>query len=348
MISIAPFLAEPLEGALESPGGFAWWYVDLVDDAGNGIVLIPAWGLPFLPGRMGAARSSQSTSARTEASLVVSVYRAGRPVFYALQQGCADNMQSAPDCVRFDRTEFRFSPTSVDVDVDLDAPGGIVMGSVRIEGIPRAAVESPMRHARHEWSPLFGPATGAWDLRGSRGRMRGRGSAYVDRNAATTDLERLGFHRWFWARAQLPDRLRVGYAVWTSDGGLEAMLVDVHGDGRAEASPASVTHAPPRKNTWGLPWLPEVELRAGGRRMHCAVTHRPDESFFYQRTLSTVETEVGGVLGVAELCDVSRIDRPWSRPLVDMCVQRLDGPSSPWLPLFSGPADGRFRRLLRV
>ena len=35
---------------LASPGGFAWWYVDALDEQGNGIVCIWSWGLPFLPG----------------------------------------------------------------------------------------------------------------------------------------------------------------------------------------------------------------------------------------------------------------------------------------------------------
>ena len=35
---------------LDVAGGFAWWYLDLVDERGDGLVLIWSFGLPFLPG----------------------------------------------------------------------------------------------------------------------------------------------------------------------------------------------------------------------------------------------------------------------------------------------------------
>ena len=38
----------PLRGVLDTPG-FAWWYLDVVDAEGTGLVLIWSFGLPFLP-----------------------------------------------------------------------------------------------------------------------------------------------------------------------------------------------------------------------------------------------------------------------------------------------------------
>ena len=43
------FCSPPEDDRLpEAPGGFCWWYVDLVDERGDGAVLIWGFALPFL------------------------------------------------------------------------------------------------------------------------------------------------------------------------------------------------------------------------------------------------------------------------------------------------------------
>ncbi|MCP4805735.1 MAG: hypothetical protein GY913_35815 [Proteobacteria bacterium] len=347
MLSIADPHAPVLDGSLDAPGGFAWWYLDLVDERGNGIVVIPSWGLPFLPGQMASARAGEGAPARERPSLAVSVYEKGLPVYYLLQEmPCAKTMREGHTLILGD-SMFVVHDHALVVQLDVEGPGGRLKGRVDVCGVPRAAgAKGPLAHADHEWCPFFGPATGRWDLEIEGRRMRGEGSAYADRNAGRADLASLGLRRWTWARVQLGDRLRVGYVIWPRDGEVEAMLVDVDADGQMDARRAEVVVGASRTNVWGLPWWPHLELTAGHRRMAVDVRHRPDESFFYQRSLASVETELGEALGVAELCDVDRIDAAWSRPLVDMAIHRPSGRSSMWLPLFAGPVEGRLSRLL--
>ena len=65
----------PAPEALTAPGGFVWWYLDLTDGAGNGVVLIWSFGLPFLPGYADAARKGQGQSPASRPSLNVAVYK---------------------------------------------------------------------------------------------------------------------------------------------------------------------------------------------------------------------------------------------------------------------------------
>ena len=339
----------PLDGALESGGGFAWWYADLVDDEGNGLVLIPAWGLPFLPGYASSARRGAPQTAGSRPSVAISVYERGQCAYYALLELESHEASRDGHVLRFGESVFAFANGRLEATFDMDAPGGRLTGTVRVDGVPRAAVNgSPMTHDTHEWCPMTGPAHGSWSLRAGERRFEGSGSGYLDRNAGLADLESLGIARWHWARTVLPDRLRIAYVLYNLEGRCEAALVEVFEDGRTEAHPAEVQEAPNRRNLWGLPWCPILQLTAGNRTMAIRVDHRPDDGPFYQRTICTVETELGTAMGIGETCVSERVDVGWQRPLVSMCVHHTNGANSMWLPLFTGPREGRFARLLGV
>ena len=221
------------------------------------------------------------------------------------------------------------------------------MVTVRVTGVPRLGMpSSPLTHDDHEWSPLVGPATGSWDLSAGGQTFSGSGSAYLDRNAGRGSLSALGIARWTWCRTQLPDRLRIGYALWPEQGEVQAVLVDVLADGRTEAHRASITQEVTRRNLWGLPWWSHLTLTGQDRTMSIRVTHRPDDGPFYQRNIAQVRTEVGQAIGLGEVCQVDRIDTDRIRPLVSMCVHRPQGTNHPMVQFFSGPRRGRLARLL--
>ncbi len=347
MLSITDPDSAPLAGSLDAPGGFAWWYADLLDDRGNGLVLVASWGLPFLPGRASAARRGAATPARDYPSLALTVLEGGEPVFYLLQALPVGQVERTGGHVRFGRSTLHFENGGLDGQLDLDAPGGRLVGVVRIDGTRRRhAGEGPMAHVDHEWTPLTGPATGTWDLHLGDQRFAGAGGAYLDRNAGRRHLDGLGLGAWSWARVQLPDRLRVGYALWSTEGEAAAMIVDVAADGATTVHRAAFVAPPPRRNLWRLPWWPTFAWTAGEVSLRVEVEHRPDDGPFYQRTVGRAFTEVGSGAAVAEFCEVGRIDQAWQRPLVEMCVHRPAGRSSVWLPLFAGPRRGRLGRLL--
>lgn len=339
-----------LEGAFETPGGFAWWYADVIDGAGNGIVVIPSWGLPFLPGHTDAGRRGVAAAARERPALAFSIYAAGREAFYLLQELPADAASCTGHDVRFGRSRFTFRNGGLDAVLDLDTPSGPLQGELRVQGVARStacAAGEALHHDAHEWCPLAGPATGSWAVAVADQRFEGQGSGYVDRNAGLDHFAGLGIHRWVWARAQLPDRLRIGYALWPVDGEGQAVIVDIDGRGALTQHRATAHPGPLRRNRYGLPWWDGWRLDGeGGVHFDLSLAHRPDDGPAYQRVLGTVRTERGEAPAIGELCDTSCLDRPWQRPLLDMVLHRPQGPNSAFLPLFAGPSAGRLRRWL--
>ena len=59
LITLSSADCAPDPAVLRSPGGFTWFYVDLVDDHGRAATLIWSWGLPFLPGYAQSARTGR-------------------------------------------------------------------------------------------------------------------------------------------------------------------------------------------------------------------------------------------------------------------------------------------------
>ena len=65
------------------PGAFSWWYVDLIDESGNGLVLIWGFALPFLaPG--------DDAIAMQHPFLNVAVYEGGVTTCYHLEELAPD------------------------------------------------------------------------------------------------------------------------------------------------------------------------------------------------------------------------------------------------------------------
>ena len=118
-------------------------------------------------------------------------------------------------------------------------------------------------------------------------------------------------------------------------------------DGTCRAPVRSELQTGRMTRSWGLRW-PRVATfdDPAGRPIHVETVARVDNGPFYQRYLlrGRCGDEVGH--GIGENLVPDRVDSDLMRPLVRMRVHRADGPNSMWLPLFSGDADGRVRRLL--
>ena len=336
---------------LREDGAFAWWYLDLVDGEGQGLVLIWSFGLPFLPD----ARTPRP--ARDRPSLSLSLYRDGVPWLYALQTHRPEAASCSPDgrFVRLGRSTFELRPrggrVEVLADLDLDLVGGErLRGRLHAEGhaVRLPSVTAPS--SSHAWAPILAASSAVADLDTPEGPVRIAGRVYVDGNHSERPLHELGIADWRCGRVAFAERELVYYLVEpeSSDDPPIALVLEIDEDGRARHHDQTrvVWHGP-RRSIYGLRYHDRLTLDGPDLALSLRVTALVDDGPFYLRFLVEGEDHRRGELGrgVAERVVPSRVDRPWQRPFVRMRTQAVGGDNSIWLPLFSGRRRGRFRRL---
>ncbi len=316
----------PPREVLDTPG-FAWWYLDVVDTDGNGLVLIWSFGLPFLPD-LGARAVERP-------SLNVAFYEGGRPAFYTLQELDAS---WDGDSFRFGRsvitTRREGGRWTLSADLDGDLPAGRFSGSVRATGHEVLAPEGGA--GEHEWAIL---ATGTADVNleadGRRYRLRGR--AYHDRNSSPRPLGELGIRQWLWGRIALPGGDLVFYEAVAPDERTEVHVLRVCEGGTRAGAPHLVA-SDRRSTVYGPSWPKRLEVDG----IQVVLGPVLDQGPFYLRLLA----RSGDAMGFAEVVCADRVGRAAHKPFVRMAVQRETG-NSMWLPLFAGPREGRIARLAR-
>lgn len=360
MLTLTP-PGRPLDRrTLTTPGGFCWWYGDVIDADGTGVVVIGAFALPFLE------RRDVTTVPQARPSLNVAVYERGVCTFYALleQTGSAphaapsanDAVQEAcawepavPDRGRGERWRFGESTLGFDsdgvrgrffADLDVVLPVGTLRGRVTVEGPARQVsghdlhtlgtpptVEGQPKAIAHDWSPQLGPSAGEARLVVDGREVVVVGSGYHDRNGALLPLWQQGIDWWLWGRADVDDGTsRIVYALWPQGGGPPAavgVVTDARGQGRVVDVDIDVGD---RHRTWlGMGEVRRfvaTERGSGAPFLVGEVAHRIDDGPFYLRhTLRAgVTSASAGTTGFLEVVDVGRIDRPWQRPFVRMRV----------------------------
>ncbi|HEX6242906.1 MAG TPA: hypothetical protein VFZ61_18460, partial [Polyangiales bacterium] len=215
MLSLVAHSADELAGALASPGGFAWWYADLVDEQGRALVLIWSFGLPFLPGSRARALPTERPA------LSLATYEDCRCTFYMLQTYAPDAASvESEGQVRLGDSRFRLVRTgrelALEAELDLPLPdGGRLRGAVTAHG---AACLAPAAHggasaSPQRWAPTLAAASGSAELRSEGYGFRLRGRAYVDANTSPQPLHELGIASWRWGRVALPGRDLIFYFV---------------------------------------------------------------------------------------------------------------------------------------
>lgn len=366
MIDIDTVDGEVGEAALDAPGGFIWWYLDIVDGEGNGAVVIWSFGLPFLPGYAGQARAGDAPPARERPSLNVAVYRDWELDCYLLQE--YEPAEVTGDLRRsawsFGSSRLRASDTGagrrVVAELDCPVPGTDerLTGTISAEG---AAPERPDPEAPgsgeslHRWMPRAVPGSGRVDLEvGETESYAFEGRAYHDANCGTKPLHELGIRRWHWGRVSLADREVVYYRLAGEEGGPtseEQFAVVIDPDGAMERiEQVDIEMRDARRNLGGMRWWESAAISSPDPALpDLEVRHRSavDSGPFYMRYLTEVEAEGERASGVAELIRPDRIDLARHRPFVQMRVHRTSDSNSMWLPLFTGPKRGRLGRLFR-
>jgi carotenoid 1,2-hydratase len=349
---------------LREPGAFAWWYVDVVDDEGNGAVLIWSWGLPFLPGYTDAARRQTAQRAEQRPSLNVAFYRQGRPAFYLLREiEPGDAAWSGPVAAgEVERWTFGQSviervvegdSVTLGATLDLDMTGGVrLTGRFDLTGARSRIEPAPTPHASpHLWGPVAPHAAGRATIEVDGDALAVEGLAYHDRNWSPRPLDQLGIERWTWARVPMGDESLLLYLLEPHGAAPPTAIVRrLHADGRVLGGhDAQVSVESHRRDLFGVSMPSRLTVRDGDDELTLAVTSVVDRGPFYLRALVEARRDrrlLGA--GWAECVVPDRIDLPRHRPLVRMAVDAGPGRSSFWLPLFSGLRQTRLRRLLRM
>lgn len=352
MIEIAEFNLDGARAAYESPGGFVWWYVDLVDGFGNGAVVIWSFGLPFLSG------SRHLPEARHRPALNVATYRRGRPDFYLLQeypQGQVD-IDLATGAGRLGKTTFDVSESEshvrllVDLDLEVPHQAQRVKGRLTLSGARPALPDSS--GASHTWTPRTTLATGNMTLEGEGEHFLLQGRGYFDSNFSRQPLHQQSIESWCWGRVGFEDETLVFYDIQMEDDSVRRHLFRQGGPSRRDLMRLSVDsfHSSDfRRSTYGVrsPRTFTIDTPLGDYRV--SAVGLVDDSPFYQRFLLTGTRPDGEEgYGVSEVVVPARLDRPWQRPFVRMRTHAVGKENSPFLPLFTGARDSRISRLART
>jgi hypothetical protein len=358
LISLSPPDRRLDRTLLEAPGGFLWWYVDLVDDNGNGLVLIWSFGLPFLPGYASRARQGRAQTPAERPSLNLSIYRGGELDFYLLQEYQPGEVSWSPteDVWQFGETRIETSVEGgrlhlgADLDCAVQGSSERLVGRIELDGVCRKPGGEVDQASHHDWTPRLGPARGRCDIAHADHRWQLQGRAYHDRNGGSLPLHDIGIDYWLWGRVPQEDRELIYYLLW-ADGDARPVCkgLSIDADGTTELyDDLEVELRGERKNMGGLIWWETIALFRGDQLwLTVENTDVVDSGPFYMRYLTQAEGMRGpSARGIGELVKPDRIDLDRHRPLVRMRVHDLGGDNSMWLPLFTGPKTGRVRRLL--
>jgi hypothetical protein len=348
MISLDdPESAVPHE-LLDAPGGFAWWYAEILDPAGYSVVLIWSFGLPFLPGYASALRRGRPERPGARPSVSISVYDQGKPVFYVLREYEPNDVEWSGDEFRFGESRFsldrRLPAGTLVGELNIPLGGGApnLTGSISIRGSAPVldATSWPIADSPHRWTPLACPAAGQAELRSGSFFARCAGEAYLDRNHSAVGLEALGIREWVWGRVGE----KVFYVLENQSGSVTSVGIELREDGTGEVVPLQASMPRGHRTVYGMRRRPWIELRHEDQPW-LRVDHEStvDTGPFYLREHVRSGS---GQAGTLEVITPHRIDLPQHRPLVRMRVTRPVN-NSIWLPLFEGPSSGRIRRLLR-
>lgn len=325
--------------------GFSWGYLDLLDDTHSGIVVIWCFGLPFLPGTVHRGRIGQPVRPVAEPSVSIAVHRHGEPDLWLLQRLPPDARTPepiAPD-LQLGACRFASTPGRLEVHLDCPVPGGErLVGDLVLEGEPIRV--DPVGASVHRWAPRL-VGRGRADLACGDWRLTLDGEGYHDANASQVGLEQLGIRRWIWGRTPHREGTWIHYLIEPEDPahGPQYWWIDVDRTGRVTQRVVEVAFEPDVPGRWGFP-SPRGYTIEGRRFRH---VHALEDGPFYQRWVTQLTTPDGQVHhGTGEVVDVPRMD---ASPLRHITAFAVHDPRrfSWWVPLFSGPPEGRLSRLLR-
>lgn len=348
---------------------FSWWYIDALNEQGDGCVCIFSQGLPFLPA------SSTPKSERYAVNVVI--YKEGKEAFYLLQEFPKSEVhfetsESHPLSIvrkevwRIGGHTFHrhIQNGTVDCTVELcssthnsiaQAVGAhSVTGNIQVSGPLLSGMNTAGQvDSSHQWIPLTTQCTAKVLLEIERESMSFSGRAYHDSNISTQALDELSIGYWWWARASFEEYTWVVYLVeptesFVSDERSVWMVASVSPRGKwKQHEVQSVTVHTKKQSLYGLsmPARWEIYLESGVSLQIEKVAWL-DDSPFYQRVQVRMTYEGKTGLGFMEHVVPTKLNIPWQQPFIRMKTHFQNTPGSFFSPLFTGPSNTRWSRQL--
>ena len=341
------------EGFLSS-GGFVWWYLDLRDPNGNGLVLIWAFGLPFLPNYASSAKIGEAPMPVDRPSINISIYTDHQLDFYLLQEYSPEDCEHGDDYWRFGQTVIKSQQKSnhytlwASINCPVPSSSHPLIGEINYSG-PLCQGDFIPEDTHHQWTPIVVASIGNIDLNCGEIQYKFEGRGYHDRNVSLLPLHELGIRNWWWGRIAFPEREVIFYSLRPNDSlNPIDMSLTINTDGHMLLRPQSPLSTQALTSSfYGLSWPKSLQFECpNGHSINVKLTKKVDDGPFYQRFFIHAESDHDGIgYGFAEHVCPDKVDQDWMRPLVKMRVHTLNKKNSFWLPLFSGPRKGRWKRL---
>ncbi|MBL90277.1 MAG: hypothetical protein CMH56_00495 [Myxococcales bacterium] len=339
---------------MHTPGAFTWWYADLVDENGNGMVLIWFFGLPFFPSK------SLEMAPDHLGGLTLSVYKEGKLDFYAFQtyppEGLYVNLDQNHWCLGNSTITLKesASETYLQASLNINYAGGEkpLIADLEVKGVRRNSALSLLEDkiTSHVWSPMMLCAQGQFSGTIAGQPFRIEGPSYMDRNQSLDSIQDLGIKDWHWARISMKEKTWILYFLQDHQDEWTQHAFSATPDGQmALEYVQSFEQKKLIKDRYGIRWArtSRVELFNQHQPLELSLSDPLEHSPFYMRHVITAKQgdEVGH--GVYERLVPSRISLKWLQPLMAMRINEWHRNRSMWLPLFEGTSNDRWTRLLR-
>ena len=330
--------------------GFFWWYFDIVDNSGNGAVVIWSQNLPFLPT---SKRLDHMASQRP--SLNVVLYQNYKTVFYLFQEYPSLKTEWDPSrgYWQFGDTTIQQTETNdlVHLQIDLQAPiptsVSHLTGTIEFRGPKRKDIPT-QEVGFHHWSPISTNCIGQVNLKDDKAEYVFSGRCYHDSNSSSRPIQDLGIEKWWWGRFSFPNQETILYLLSPeTDTEPINMLLGVDQTGHMKTSEITqIQFQDPQKSIFGLQYPQRLIIRSSTEELTVQPTHLLDDSPFYQRFMATATQGKQTAVGYLEQVAPPKIGLFWQQPFVRMKVHDLNGSNSMWLPLFTGNRTDSFWKQL--
>jgi carotenoid 1,2-hydratase len=296
----------------DTPGGYAWWYLDALSDDGQcGLTLIAFIGSVFSPYYAWARkRGNGLADPLNHCALNVALYAqpgSTAPKAWAMTERGRAAVQRSASHLAIGPSAMKWHNGVLHVSVnERTVPWGkAVSGEVRLyPSSTRLSTSYALDEAsRHRWCPIAPCARVEVDLRQPNLRWRGRG--YLDSNWGDRPLAE-DFTRWDWSRAALADRSAVLYDATRRDGSALSLALMFDEQGQAEKFVV-----PPLVDLAATPWRLARSTRSD-RPLDAKVVQTLEDSPFYARSI--LQTHLLGEAAVAVHESLSLVR--WAQPVV--------------------------------